>query len=253
MKDEILVVDDESGIIESLQKLLQEHAYIVHTATSGEAALSFLSNKSVHIVISDIRMPGMDGIELVRKAQKIVPDVQCIFITGYDGRKIAVEATKLGGFSYLKKPLSIDELIVAIWKAQEKLDLLRTIQKMKEKKQDKKQLILKQIPNAIFDIMNISVRYWELSCGKTKVELAEDSRIWTVMLDKDNGCYRTRTMDRYLKISTIPKNPNYNKVLNTGSFVLKKCPHDYPDLEKQLKTKMQQLIDLRREKETIRG
>ena len=251
--DEILLVDDESGMIESLQRLLQEHAYTVHTATSGEAALSFLSNKSIHIVISDIRMPGMDGIELVKKAKKIVPDVQCIFITGYDGRKMAVEATKLGGFSYLKKPLSIDELIVAIWKAQEKLDLLRTIQTMKEKKQNKEELIIQQIRNAIFDIMNISVRYWELSCGKTKVALAEESGLWTAMLDKDIGCYRTRTMDRYLKISTIPKNPNYNKVLNTGSFVLKKCPHGYPDLEKQLKTKMQQLIDLQREPGIIRG
>jgi YesN/AraC family two-component response regulator len=253
MMDEILLVDDESGSIESLQRLLQEHAYTVHTATSGEEALSILYNKSIPIVISDIRMPGMDGIELVKKAQKIVPDVQCIFITGYGGRKKAVEATKLGGFSYLQKPLSIDELIVAIWKAQEKLDLLRTIQTMKEKKQNKEQLVIQQIRNAIFDIMNISVRYWELSYGKTKVALAEESAIWTAMLDKDVGCYRTRTMDRYLKISTIPKNPNYNNVLNTGSFVLKKCPHGYPDLEKQLKTKMQQLIDLQRELEIIRS
>jgi YesN/AraC family two-component response regulator len=189
----------------------------------------------------------------VKKAQKIVPDVQCIFITGYGGRKIAVEATKLGGFSYLQKPLSIDELIVAIWKAQEKLDLLRTIKTIKGKKQNKEQLVIQQIRNAIFDIMNISVRYWELSYGKTKVALAEESAIWTAMLDNDIGCYRTRTMDRYLKISTIPKHPNYNNVLNTGSFVLKKCLHDYPDLEKQLKTKMQQLIDLQRELEIIRS
>ena len=249
--DEILLVDDELGLIESLQRLLQEHAYIVHTAISGEAALSILNNKSIPIVISDIRMDGMDGIELVKKAQKIVPDVQCIFITGYGDRNIAVEATKLGGFSYLKKPLSIDELIVAIWKAQEKLDLLRTIQTMKEKKQNKKQLAIQQMRNIIFDLMNISVRYWELSSRKTKVELAEESGIWAVMLDKDVGCYRTRTMDRYLKISTIPKNPNYNNVLNTGSFVLNKCPHGYPDLEKQLKTKMQELMDLRREPEII--
>ena len=253
MTDEILLVDDESALIDSLQRLLQEHDYIVHTATSGEAALSVLYNKSIPIVISDIRMPGMNGIELVKKAQKIVPDVQCIFITGYGGRKIAVEATKLGGFSYLQKPLSIDELIVAIWKAQEKLDLLRTIKTMQGKKQNKEQLVIQQIRNAIFDIMNISVRYWELSYGKTKVALAEESAIWTAVLDKDIGCYRTRTMDRYLKISTIPKNPNYNNVLNTGSFVLKKCPHGYPDLEKQLKTKMQQLIDLQRELEIIKS
>ena len=245
------MVDDELGLIESIQRLLQEHAYTVHIATSGKEALSILADKSIPIVISDIWMLGMDGIELVKKAQEIVPDVQCIFITGYGGRKIAVEATKLGGFSYLHKPFSIDELIVAIGKAQEKLDLLRTIQTMQEEKKNKAQLVIQQIRNVIFDIMNISVRYWELSSRKTKVELAEESGIWTAVLDKDVGSYRTRTMDRYLKISTIPKNPNYNNVLNTGSFVLKNCPNGYPDLEKQLKTKMQQLMDLQREPDNL--
>jgi YesN/AraC family two-component response regulator len=251
--DELLLVDDESVLIEMLQWQLQEHSYTVLTATNGEEALSILSNKPIPIVISDIRMPGMNGIELVKKAKEIVPDVQCIFITGHGGRKVAVEATKLGGFSYLQKPLSIDELVVAIGKAQEKLDLLRTIRGIKEENHNKEKLVIEQIRNSIFDVMNIAVRYWELSYGKTKAALAEESSIWTVRLDKNVGCYRTRTMDRYLKISTIPKNPNYNNVLNTGAFVLKKCPHDYPDLEKQLRAKIQQLMDLQRELEILRS
>ncbi len=240
------MVDDESVLIEMLQWQLQEHAYTVHTATNGKEALAILRNKPIPIVISDIRMPCMDGIELVKKAREIVPDVQCIFITGHGGRKVAVEATKLGGFSYLQKPLRIDELVVAIGKAQEKLDLLRTIRRMEEKNQEEEKLVIEQIRNAIFDIMNISLRYWELSYGKTKAALAEESGLWSIGLDKDSGCYRTRTLDRYLKISTIPKNPNYNNVLNTGAFVLRKCPHDYPDLEKHLKTRMQQLMDMQR-------
>ena len=251
--DNILLVDDETVLIEMLQWQLQEHAYTVHTATNGEEALAILRNKSIPIVISDIRMPGMDGIELVKKARKIVPDVQCIFITGHGGRKVAVEATKLGGFSYLQKPLRIEELVVAIGKAQEKLDLLRTIRKMEEKSQKEEQFVIEQIRNAIFDIMNIALRYWELSYGKTKAALAEESGIWSIGLDKDSGCYRTRTLDRYLKISAIPKNPNYNNVFNTGTFVLKKCPHDYPDLEKQLRIRMQQLMGLQRELEIFRS
>ncbi len=197
--------------------------------------MAILHENPIPIVVSDIRMPGMDGIELVKKAKERVPDVQCIFITGHGGREIAVEATKLGGFSYLYKPLKLDELDVAISNAKEKLDMLRTIRRLEEQNQDKKKLVVEQIRNAIFDVMNISLRYWELSYGKTKAALATESTLWKAGLDKDAGCSRTRTLDRYLKISTIPKNPNYNNVLNTGGFVLRKCPRDYPELEKQLR------------------
>lgn len=250
--DEILVVDDESILIEMLQWQLQEHSFTVHTAGSGSEALAILHEKMIPIVISDIRMPGMDGIELMTRAKEIVPDVQCIFITGYDSKKQAVEATKLGGFSYLQKPLSIDELLVAIGKAQEKLELLRTISHLQTTSHDTKKLIIKQIRNIIFEIMNISVRYWELSCGKSKSDLAVESTIWTVSIDKGASCYRTRTLDRYLKISTIPKNPNYNNVLNTGTFVLQRCSQEYPELKKQLQTNMQMLVSRQLELELIK-
>jgi len=251
-KRNILIVDDESELLEMLQWQLQEHAYTVHTATSGKEALAILQKKSIPIVISDIRMPGMDGIELVEKAKKLLPDVQCIFITGHGGRKTAVEATKLGGFSYLQKPLSVDELVVAIQRAGEKLDLIRIIGEIKGESQHKEERVTRKIQIAIFDIMNLSLRYWELTCQKTKVDMADESGIWAASIDDAGNC-RTRTMDRYLKISTIPKNPNYNNVLNTGAFVLRKCPRDYPDLEEQLKTRMQDLVDMQRELEIIRS
>ncbi len=247
----ILIVDDESDLLEMLQWQLQEFAYKVHTATSGEKAIEILYKKPIPIVISDIRMPGMDGIELVKKAKELRPDVQCIFITGHGGRKTAVEAAKLGAFSYLHKPLGVDELVVAIQKAWEKLELIQIIRGM-EKGQHKEKRVTKEIRIAIYDIMNLSVRYWELTSGKTKVNLADKSGIWTANIDDAGNC-RTRTMDRYLKISTIPNNPNYNNVLNTGAFVLKNCPRDYPDFEEQLTTRMQTLVDMQRELEIIKS
>lgn len=253
MQDRVLLVDDESDLIEMLQWQLEEQGFSVASATSGQEALDILARDGIAIVISDIRMPGMDGIELVRRAKEIVEDVQCIFITGHGGRKIAVEATKLGGFSYLQKPLSIQEMVVAIEKAGEKLDLLRALRTMRRESEEREQVLIQEIRNTIFDIMNISVRYWELAYGKTRAALAEESSLWSVQLDRDSGCYRTRTLDRYLKIPTIPKNPNYNKVLNTGSFVLRTCDRMYPDLDSQLQKQMARLMELHREFEIARS
>ena len=253
MEQRVLLVDDESDLIEMLQWQLEQQGFSVVSATSGQEAVEILAGEQIPIVISDIRMPGMDGIELVRRAKEIVEDVQCIFITGHGGRKIAVEATKLGGFSYLQKPLSIQELVVAIEKAAEKLTLLRALRAMKQESEDREQVLVQEIRKTIFDIMNIAVRYWELAYGKTRAALAEESGLWSVQLDRDSGCYRTRTLDRYLKILSIPKNPNFHKVLNTGSFVLRTCNRMYPDLDSQLQKQMARLMELHRELEIARS
>jgi two-component system sensor histidine kinase ChiS len=253
VEQRVLLVDDESDLIEMLQWQLEQQGFSVVSATSGQEAVEILAGEQIPIVISDIRMPGMDGIELVRRAKEIVEDVQCIFITGHGGRKIAVEATKLGGFSYLQKPLSIQELVVAIEKAAEKLDLLRTIRAMQETSGRQEPILRQQIRDTIFDIMNIAVRYWELTFGKTRADLAEESGLWSVQLDRDTGCYRTRTLDRYLKIPTIPKNPNFHKVLNTGSFVLRRCDGMYPDLDRRLQHLLARLIELHREFEIAKS
>jgi CheY-like chemotaxis protein len=249
----ILIVDDESKILKLLQWQLQEPACKVYTAESGEEALAILADQHIPIVIADIRMPGMDGIELVQKAKKLLPDIQCIFITGHAGRKTAVEATKLGGFSYLQKPLSADELAVAIQKAWEKLELIQTIREMEDVNHHKEKRIRKEIRIAIYDTMNLALRYWELTFeGKTKVHMADESGIWTTTIDSGGTC-RARTLDRYLNIPTIPENPNYNNILNSGAFVLKKCAGAYPDLEEDLKIKLRELANMQRDLEIIRS
>jgi YesN/AraC family two-component response regulator len=236
--EKILLVDDEPDLIEMLKWQLEKHVSKVYTALSGEEALDILQQEALDIVISDIRMPGMDGIELVKRVKKLRKNAQCIFITGHGDKETAVAAFELGAFFYLPKPLSIDTLVLVILKAQEKLELIRGNPK--------------EIRISIFDVMNFALRYWELISGKTKVHLAEESRIWAVALD-DHGNYRTRTLDRYLRIATMPKNPNINKVLNTCDFILAKCPSDYPDLEAQLREKKNALDLAQRELEITRS
>jgi len=119
----------------------------------------------------------MDGIELLQHATEIQPDVQCIFITGHGGVKTAVAAVKRGAFSYLRKPIDMDELELAILKAMEKLELIRTVRQMRKEFDREEEVIKEELRVAIFDVMNPSLRYWELASGKTKLDLAEQSGI----------------------------------------------------------------------------
>lgn len=247
----LLVVDDEKDITELLKWQLDGLSQTVHTALSGEEALEILHRDELDILIADIRMPGMDGIELLHHAIEIQPDVQCIFITGHGGVKTAVAAVKRGAFSYLRKPLDMDELELAILKAMEKLELIRTVRQMRKEFDREEEVIKEELRVAIFDVMNLSLRYWELASGKTKLDLAEQSGIWTVTKDYFEGG-RTRNLDRYLRIPTIPKNPNLNNVLKTGDFVLAKCQREFPDISNKLMTSMDQLETMHRRLEQLR-
>jgi len=247
----LLVVDDEKDITELLKWQLAGLSQTVHTALSGEEALEILHRDELDILIADIRMPKMDGLELLQKAIEIQPEVQCIFITGHGGVKTAVAAVKRGAFSYLRKPLDMDELELAILKAMEKLELIRTVRQMRKEFAREEEVIKGELRVAIFDVMNLSLRYWELASGKTKLDLAEQSGIWTVTKDYFEGG-RTRNLDRYLWISTIPKNPNLNNVLKTGDFVLAKCQGEFPDISNKLMTSMDQLETMHRRLEQLR-
>lgn len=247
----LLVVDDEQDITELLKWQLDGLSQTVHTALSGKEALEILHRDELDILIADIRMPGMDGIELLQHATEIQPDVQCIFITGHGGVKTAVAAVKRGAFSYLRKPLDMDELELAILKAMEKLELIRTVRQMRKEFDREEEVIKEELRVAIFDVMNLSLRYWELASGKTKLDLAEQSGIWTITKDYFEGG-RTRNLDRYLRISTIPKNPNLNNVLKTGDFVLAKCQGEFPDISNKLMTSMDQLETMHRRLEQLR-
>ena len=247
----LLVVDDEKDITELLKWQLDGLSQTVHTALSGKDAIEILHRDELDILIADIRMPGMDGFELLQQAIKIQPDVQCIFITGHGGVKTAVAAVKRGAFSYLRKPLDMDELELAILKAMEKLKLIRTVRQMRKEFDREEEVIKEELRVAIFDVMNLSLRYWELASGKTKLDLAEQSGIWTVTKDYFEGG-RTRNLDRYLRIPTIPKNPNLNNVLKTGDFVLAKCQGKFPDIRNKLMTSMDQLEAIIRKLEQLR-
>jgi len=110
----VLVVDDEEEFLNLLVKRLKQREMDVHGVLSGEEAIATIREKPVDVVVLDVRMPGMDGIETLKEIKKIDPLVEVIILTGYANTDVAVEVMELGAFDYLIKPMDLDDLIYKI-------------------------------------------------------------------------------------------------------------------------------------------
>lgn len=128
----ILIVDDEPLIRKSLTEILRLEGYKVSMAASGNEALEKLKQDTVNIVISDIKMPGIDGIELLKVLKKQNPKISVILITGHGNIENAVEAMKLGAFDYITKPLVDNEIKIIIQKIIEQRKLIEENISLKE-------------------------------------------------------------------------------------------------------------------------
>jgi two-component system nitrogen regulation response regulator NtrX len=113
-KARILIVDDDASIRESLQRVLKYEEYDVRLATDGPKALEALAERRHDLALLDIKMPGMDGLELLERIKKSHPDLVCIMVSGHGTVQTAVEATKLGAFDFLEKPPDRDRLLLTI-------------------------------------------------------------------------------------------------------------------------------------------
>jgi len=119
----VLVVDDEPKICEFLEALLHQEGYLVDRALSGAAALKKLGDSQYNLVISDVKMPGMDGFELARHVKKLNEDVPLIMMTGYSTLRTAVQALREGVDDYVTKPFKIGEMRRAVCTVLEKARL----------------------------------------------------------------------------------------------------------------------------------
>jgi DNA-binding NtrC family response regulator len=120
----ILVVDDEMIVCESCKRILEEDGYEVETALSGREAFDKMKESPFDIIITDLKMPEIDGMEVLRTFRKEYPDAIVIMITGFSTVETAVEAMKLGAFDYIPKPFTPDEVSIVVKKAIEKKNLV---------------------------------------------------------------------------------------------------------------------------------
>jgi len=130
----ILIVDDEAGIRQSLKGVLEDEGYKVALAESGESCLEAVRKRSFDVLLLDIWLPGMDGLETLQKVREIESAPEIIMISGHGTIETAVRATKLGAYDFLEKPLSIDRTLILVKNAidskrlrQENRDLKRQL------------------------------------------------------------------------------------------------------------------------------
>src|SRR5208282_4191773 len=110
----ILIVDDEAGIRESLTAILRDEHYLVDSADSAESALERIATGGFDVVLLDVWLPGMDGMEALGRIQGLPGAPAVIMISGHGTIETAVRATKLGAFDFIEKPLSLEKVIVLV-------------------------------------------------------------------------------------------------------------------------------------------
>jgi DNA-binding NtrC family response regulator len=116
----VLFVDDEVEFLETLLKRMKKRNLQVSGVKSGQEALEFLDRNPVDVVVLDVKMPGMDGIQALREIKKLHPIIEVIMLTGHASVEVAIEGMELGAFDYLMKPVDIDDLLYKVEDAYKK-------------------------------------------------------------------------------------------------------------------------------------
>jgi two-component system NtrC family response regulator/two-component system response regulator HydG len=136
-KGRIVVIDDEINAAAALETLLKEDGYEVARAHDARTGLQLLEQTEPDIVLTDLRMPGMDGLELLAKIKEIRPETMVILMTAYGTVKTAVKAMKLGAEDYLPKPIDVEELEVVLQKTLERKDLREEARTLRQRLEQK--------------------------------------------------------------------------------------------------------------------
>jgi two-component system, NtrC family, nitrogen regulation response regulator NtrX len=121
----VLIVDDESNIIKTLSAILQDEGHEVSSAAAGQEALTFLKRNDVDVILLDVWLPDIDGIEVLQRIKESRPDIAVIMISGHGSIDIAVKSTKMGAFDFLEKPPSMERVLTSVNNALEQLRLRR--------------------------------------------------------------------------------------------------------------------------------
>lgn len=129
----ILIIDDERAIRNTLMEILQHEGYKIDTAENGEDGFEKFKKNSYDVVLCDIKMPRMDGLEFLEKSREVNPDVPLIMISGHGNIDTAVEAVKKGAYDYISKPPDLNRLLITIRNATDKTTLVTEAKTLKRK------------------------------------------------------------------------------------------------------------------------
>jgi two-component system nitrogen regulation response regulator NtrX len=171
MKETILIVDDEESICQSLKAILSDEDYQVLVAGSGEEAIKIVEEEMPQLVLLDIWLPGIDGLETLKVIKKINPQLMVIIMSGHGTIETAVKATKLGAFDFIEKPLSLDKIIILVNNA---ISLGRL---------QEENVLLKQKVSHQFELTGTSLAITEL---KEMISIVAPTNAWILIMG-ENG------------------------------------------------------------------
>ena len=130
----ILVVDDELGFREALRRVLGNRGYAAETAANGEQALDLASRKPFGLALVDLKMPGIDGFEVIERLRTISPQTLCIVVSAFATVESAVQSTKKGAFDFVVKPFVPDDLMVVVRRAEERWRLAAEAERLRQER-----------------------------------------------------------------------------------------------------------------------
>ena len=226
----ILIIDDETRIRNVLADILHRKGFHALTAENGEKGLKYIRENHVDVVLLDLMMPQMNGLEVLKKITELDSTVQTIIITAHGSVETAVEAMKIGAYDYIEKPMDVDRILVMIKNALEKLRLLRENQRLRD---------------------NILARYRLIGNSKVMTEIREKIQILapqtcTVMITGQTGTGKdlvarslhnlsSRLAGPFVKVNcaAIPKDLMESELFGHQKGAFTGALHDKPGLFEQ--------------------
>ena len=179
VSDKILVVDDEPEALKLFKRIVERNTpYKAETCQSGESALAIIKEEDIALIIADYRMPGMDGLELLKKVREINPDQLFIMITGYGTIEIAVEAMKMGAFDFITKPIGIDQVLFSMQRAVDWQKLKKENIFLRQVSRVKRSLDIVGESSAIREVLSSSIRFPAQTVRCLLSVKAEQERNW---------------------------------------------------------------------------
>ncbi|MBE3113282.1 MAG: response regulator [Actinobacteria bacterium] len=174
-RSSVLVVDDDKEFTQKIKNFLNKEGYNIFTAHDGIKGLEIINGNKIDVVLTDIKMSGMDGIKLLEKSKELHKDIEVIMMTGYGDEELAVKALRRGAINYLRKPIDLNELCIAIEKAIEKIVLYRNqLYRNRELK------ISKEIISKMNEELERKIRERTLKLSQTQTQLFQTSKLATL-------------------------------------------------------------------------